>query len=79
MNEREFLLKLERRAQEQEVLIKKIPMSQIFITLSFWLGKHPWRILIPLAFLLTLLFRSVFGYQYTNFILKIFGGFGLIR
>ncbi|MBI2035003.1 MAG: hypothetical protein HYT11_04690 [Candidatus Levybacteria bacterium] len=79
MNEREFLLKLESRAKEQEALINEIPMSSFFAIVGIWLGKHPWRILIPLSFLLTLLFRLILGYRYTDFVLKIFGGFGLLR
>jgi len=79
MNEREFLKQLEGRAQEQEQLIKQMPFRNIFVISSLWLGEHPWRFLIPLAVLLTLFFRIFLGPFYYEFILKIFGGFGLIR
>lgn len=78
MNEREFLKLLEDRAQEQEKLIKQMPFQSLFTATSLWLGEHPWRLLIPLAVILTLLFRILFGYRYYELILSIFGGFGLL-
>lgn len=80
MDERDFLRKLEVRAHEQEQLIKQMPLQRVFVISSLWLGRHPWRILIPIAFLLTLLFRSVLGSRYYELVLAIFGGFsGLLR
>ena len=78
MNEREFLKILEKRAEEQEQLISQIPFPKIFTTTCLWLGKHPYRFLIPAGIILTLLFRLVLGERYFNLILKIFGGFGII-
>ena len=74
MNEHEFLKKLETRAIEQKQLIDRMPTPTMFYTLGFWLGDHPWRILIPVAVLLTLLFRQTFGDRYIDIILWIFGG-----
>jgi len=79
MNEHEFLHELEKRAKEQEAMLKGMPLQKAFVTTSLWFGQHPWRILIPLAFLLTLLFRFILGYRYYELILKIFGGFGILR
>lgn len=79
MDERDFLELLEKRAQEQERLIKQMPLQRVFLTASLWLGSHPWRFLIPLALLLSLLFRLALGHRYYDLILKIFGGFGLLR
>ncbi|MDP2638011.1 MAG: hypothetical protein Q8P26_03045 [Candidatus Levybacteria bacterium] len=73
MNEHEFLKKLEKRAQEQEKIIKDMFLPKLFASISLWFGEHPWRILVPFAFILTLIFHSVFGKNYINFILKIFG------
>ena len=73
MNEREFLEKLEERAKEQEKLIKDIPLPKVFSSISFWFGNHPWRIIIPVAVILTAIFRLYFGKPYDDFILKIFG------
>jgi len=73
MNEREFIKTLQRRAREQEKLIASMPLPKVFSSVSLWFGNHPWRILIPLAFILTLIFLAIFGKPYEEFILKIFG------
>jgi len=74
MNELEFLQKLEQRVQEQEKIIKDSSPLHIYYKTTVWLGRHPWRILIPLAFLITLFFRMIFGNQFYELILGIFGG-----
>jgi hypothetical protein len=73
MNEQQFLKKLEERAREQERIIKGMFFPKLFTSVSFWLGNHPWRILIPLAFILTLIFHYSLGTRYDEFVLKIFG------
>lgn len=73
MNEQQFLNTLQKRAEEQEKIIKETFLPKMFIGISFWLGNHPWKILIPLAFILTLIFHASFGKTYDEFILKIFG------
>lgn len=72
MNENEFIIKLQERAREQEKIVKDMPLSKVFSTVSLWLGSHPYRIIVPLAIIITLLLRGVFGPKYTNFILYIF-------
>jgi hypothetical protein len=74
MNEHEFLQKLQQRAKEQEKIINDMVFPGIFTTVSIWLGNHPWRILIPLAFIFSLIFHAVIGKPYDNLILRIFGG-----
>lgn len=71
MDEQKFLLQLEKRAKEQEQLIKSSP--PILLWISLFLGKNPWRVIIPLSIILTLLFRYTLGHGYLEFILKIFG------
>jgi hypothetical protein len=73
MNEQQFLKKLQERAQEQEKIIKGMVLPKLFTSVSFWFGDHPWRILIPLSFILTLIFHYSLGQRYDEFILKIFG------
>ena len=73
MNEHDFLKTLEERAKEQEKIIKGMFLPKVFMSVSFWLGNHPWRILIPLAIIITLILHAVFGKRYDEFILKIFG------
>jgi len=73
MNEHEFLKTLEKRAKEQEKIIKGMPLPKVFMHVSLWLGNHPWRIIVPLAVILALIFHGVLGRRYDEFILKIFG------
>jgi hypothetical protein len=73
MNEREFIKKLQERAKEQEKLIQDMPMHKVFSSISVWFGNHPWRILVPVAIILTLIFYFTFGKPYDDFILKLFG------
>lgn len=72
MNEREFLQKLQARAKEQEDLMKRVPSPKLFFKISLWLGRHPWRMLIPLAFIISLCLRGLVGSGYSDFILLIF-------
>ncbi len=73
MNEQQFLNTLQQRAREQEKIIKGMVFPKFFTSISLWLGNHPWRILIPLAFILTLIFHGILGKRYDELILKIFG------
>jgi len=73
MNEHEFIKTLEQRAKEQEKIIKGMILPGMFAGISSWLGEHPWKILIPIAFIFTLILRSLFEKTYDEFILKIFG------
>lgn len=72
MNEDEFIKRLQDRAREQEEIIHKSPFPKIFMFVSIWLGKHPWRIIIPLSILITIILRLIFGIDYIDFILSIF-------
>jgi len=72
MKEREFLEELQKRAREKERIIKGMPFPKFFEIASLWLGNHPWRYLIPLAFLTTLFLRKIFGPEYTTFVLSLF-------
>lgn len=79
MDEKEFLLALKKRAIEQEHIIKGMPLPNLFSTISIWLGDHPWRILIPIAFIISLTLHFLIGNPFDTLILKIFGGFGFIK
>lgn len=79
MDERDFLHKLEERADEQHRLIKAMDAATFFKPLSLWLGDHPWRFLIPLSFLITFILHAILGDGYYTLILKIFGGFGILK
>ena len=77
MNESEFILKLQERARQQEKIVRDMPFAKVFSTVSLWLGHHPWRILVPLAFLITLILRGLMGPRYTDDVLLVFRWFGL--
>ena len=72
MNETEFIKRLQERAADQEKIIHTSPFPKIFLFISVWLGRHPWRIIIPFALILTVLFRLALGSEYTTFVLLIF-------
>ncbi|MGH7204088.1 MAG: hypothetical protein ACREHC_06610 [Candidatus Levyibacteriota bacterium] len=72
MKERDFLLILQKRAQEQKRAMDTVPFPKVFRFVIEWLSDHPWRFLIPLAFLISLLFRGVMGSHYTDAVLFVF-------
>ncbi len=78
MNEREFLRVLKQRANEQEKIVRSMPFPSIFSTISIWFGNHPWRIIVPLSFLITIIFHYIIGDFYDSFVLAIFGGLGIL-
>jgi len=72
MNESEFILKLQEKAREQEKILQTAPFPKIFSFVVNFLSHHPWRYLIPLAFIISLILRGLLGNSFTNFILDIF-------
>ena len=72
MKEHDFLLILQERAREQKKAMDAVPFPKFFRFVIDWLSDHPWRFLIPLAFLISLLLRGVIGSDYTNAVLSIF-------
>jgi len=72
MNEVEFLSLLKERAREQKRTMYAVPFPKIFSFIIEWLSVHPWRYLIPLAFLISFILRGIIGQSYTDFILGIF-------
>jgi len=72
MDEREFIEVLQKRAKQQHKIIDDLPFPRIFALVTKWLSDHPWRYLIPLAFLLTLLTRSLLGQNFTELVLRLF-------
>ena len=72
MNEREFLQTLQERAREQEKTLRRVPFPNVFTFIVNWLSYHPWRFLIPLALLISILLRILLGHIYTNAVLWVF-------
>lgn len=72
MKERDFVQLLQQRAREQKKAMDSVPFPKFFSFALVWLSDHPWRFLIPLAFLISLVLRGIIGTGYTNFVLWIF-------
>ena len=63
MDEQQFLLKLEERANEQEALMQHVRTPKAVFGISMWLGRHPWRFLIPLSFILSILLQLLLAHS----------------
>ena len=72
MDEHEFLSLLQKRAREQKRTMDSVPFPKVFSFILEWLSIHPWRYLIPLAFLISFILRGIIGSAYTDFILGLF-------
>jgi len=73
MDEQQFLKKLQQRAQEQGKITKGMLFPKLFTNIGLLFGDDPWKILIPFAFVITLIFHFIFGQNYDELILNIFG------
>lgn len=74
MKEQDFIQLLQERARTQKKEMERIPFPKFFTFAITWLSDHPWRYLIPLAFLISLALRGIIGHEYTNFVLDLFRG-----
>lgn len=74
MKENDFIQLLQQRAQTQKKAMEAIPFPKFFAFTIEWLSVHPWRFLIPLAFLVSLILRGIIGHVYTDFVLALFRG-----
>ena len=72
MKQRDFVAILQERARTQKKAMDAVPFPGIFAFVIEWLSDHPWRFLIPLAFIISLALRGFIGDEYTNFVLLIF-------
>jgi len=72
MKEQDFIQLLQERARSQKKEMDQIPFPQFFAFAITWLSDHPWRYLIPLAFLISLALRGIIGSEYTNAVLGLF-------
>lgn len=72
MQERDFIQLLQERARAQKKELDAVPYPKFFSFVLVWLSDHPWRFLIPLAFIISLVLRGIIGHGYTDFVLRIF-------
>ena len=74
MQEHDFIKLLQKRARQQKKEMEAVPFPKFFAFAIVWLSDHPWRFLIPLAFIISIILRGVIGHEYTNVVLAIFRG-----
>lgn len=70
MKEHSFILQLEERANER----KALKNSSLFPLMVMTVGTHPWKIILPLSILFTIILTILLKSDYINFILWLFGG-----
>ncbi|MFH2019431.1 MAG: hypothetical protein ABII80_02360 [bacterium] len=73
--EEEFLLKLERRAREQKKLVGTEVLPIWAKGMGEWLVVNPWRVLVPIAGIMYVALRFVYGTRFREIILGVFGGY----
>ncbi len=72
MDELKFVKLLQQRAREQFLVMEKMPLPGVFLLVTKWLSDHPWRYLIPLALLVTLVLRYILGTRFSEQVLRLF-------
>lgn len=70
-----FILMLERKSRDQKKMVETQIIPNWARGIGVWLAVNPWRVLVPLATILYLFFRFIWGVSYREFILGLFGGF----
>ena len=74
-NEEEFILKLESRAREQKKLVGTEVLPKWAKGMGEWLVVNPWRVLVPIAGVMYLGLRTMYGARFREIILGVFGGY----
>lgn len=75
MKETNFIKEIEVKAREQRKLVETEVMPGWAKGLGNWLAVQPWRVLIPISGMAYMVSRIVYGSQFREFILGLFGGF----
>jgi hypothetical protein len=74
-SERSFIQELEQKAKEQQKLANTEMIPEWAKGVGDWLVVNPWRVLIPVAGMSYLVIRMIYGLEFREFILGLFGGF----
>ena len=74
-SELEFLEILEQRAREQRRLINSGLLPSWAGFMGAWFAVHPWRVIAPVAGVIYVLARLIFGAGVVELTLGLFGGF----
>ncbi len=73
--ENRFIAELEQKAKEQQKLVDTQIIPGWARGLGNWLAVNPWRLVIPVAGIVYGVLRIVYGEQFRELILGLFGGF----
>ena len=72
MKQNDIINSLQQRAKEQNFLYK-VPFPYMFFFLSKTIGENPWRFLIPVSLVITLVLHMLLGKFFDERILWLFG------
>lgn len=75
MKEINFIQELEKKAGEQKRLLETEILPDWAKGAGEWLVVNPWRVLVPLASIMYLVSRIMYGERLREMILALFGGF----
>ena len=75
LSEDQFLRILEKKSLEEQRILSTEVMPEWARGFGEWLVVNPWRILVPSACLIYLGVRFMFGIDFREWILGLFGGF----
>jgi hypothetical protein len=73
--ESSFIKELESKSQEQQRLVQTELIPEWAKGLGDWLAVNPWRVLVPMSTMVYVILRIVYGNNFREFILGLFGGF----
>ena len=74
-SETSFIQELENKAVEQQRLVRTELIPGWAKGLGNWLAVNPWRVLVPGASMVYVVWRITYGVEFREFILGLFGGF----
>lgn len=78
-SEGDFYSELQRRLEENKRLYRGDFPFVVFDSplgkfVASYLGVNPWKVLIPIAAVVVLFLRLLFGLPFTEFVLRVLGG-----
>ncbi len=73
--EADFIKELENRAKAQQVLAETEIIPSWAKGIGGWLAVNPWRVLVPVAGVIYIALRILYGTDIREFILGLFGGY----
>lgn len=70
-----FIKLLEKKAEEQRRVVQTELIPQWAKGLGNWFAVNPWRVIVPAASIVYVVWRIAYGEQFRELILGLFGGF----